>query len=274
METVLFVLLGFSLGLAVLPLWRKAEKRTTTRYQKAPFLTDNEREFFWRMCKALPGTYIFPKVAASALLEPKKSARERRNSEFGEMSRKLVDFVICDAGLKLLCVVQLDDGTGEHNWNRKIDQYFSRVGIKTIRWQSNLKPSFEQIGKAILPMADRPPVKPHIVSNNEMNTVQMIYESDPVPSNINGLTLATLEQLTPNKVLKNSFPHIWQRICLFAPEPKHLQKYMRSLSIQDRGEKRTGFSADALKEISDIQFENDRFFVDAVTGWQTAFVNR
>ena len=102
----------------------------------------------------------------------------------------------------------------------------------------------------------------------------MIYNSEPVPSNIKGLTNQQLDELTPNKVLSKNYPHIWQRICLFAPEPKHLQKYLLSLSIQDRGEKRAGFPIEALKEIADIQTENDRFLLQPVTGWQPAFVNR
>jgi hypothetical protein len=91
---------------------------------------------------------------------------------------------------------------------------------------------------------------------------------------IKGLTQEKLDELTPAKVLANIYPHIWQRICLFAPEPLHLQKYLVSLSIQDRGEKRAGFPLEALKEIADISAENDRFLVLPVTGWQPAVVNR
>jgi hypothetical protein len=101
----------------------------------------------------------------------------------------------------------------------------------------------------------------------------MIYQADPVPSNIKGLSLSALDQLTPNKVLQKAFPHIWQRICLFAPDPKHLQRYLDTLTMQDRGEKRAGFSIEVIKEITDIKAANDRFLQSSDGGWATGFVN-
>ncbi|MGZ5781720.1 MAG: hypothetical protein ACXWIN_12295, partial [Burkholderiaceae bacterium] len=90
---------------------------------------------------------------------------------------------------------------------------------------------------------------------------------------IKGLSLSILDQLTPNKVLQNTFPHIWQRICLFAPDPKHLHRYLDTLTMQDRGEKRAGFSLEVLKEITDIKAANDRFLRNSDANWHTGFVN-
>jgi hypothetical protein len=100
-------------------------------------------------------------------------------------------------------------------------------------------------------------------------------EDDFIPgTGTNGLTAEKIDELTPNKVLKNKFPHIWRRICLFAPDPAHLQKYLLSLSIQDRGEARAGFPPEAMKEVFDIQAENDRFLMQHPVGWQTAALHR
>jgi hypothetical protein len=52
-----------------------------------------------------------------------------------------------------------------------------------------------------------------------------------------------------------------------------LKKYLLSLSMQDRTEKRAGFSLDALQEIADIQLQNDRFLMDAVRTWQPGILN-
>jgi hypothetical protein len=53
-----------------------------------------------------------------------------------------------------------------------------------------------------------------------------------------------------------------------------LQKYLLSLSIQDRGEARAGFPPEAMKEVFDIQAENDRFLMQHPVGWQTAALHR
>lgn len=87
------------------------------------------------------------------------------------------------------------------------------------------------------------------------------------------LNTAMLDQLTPEKVLQTSFPHIWKSICTLAIEPRRLRKYLLSLSIQDRPKKRAGFPMEALKEISDIQIQNDWFLVRAATSWQVGIVN-
>jgi len=59
--------------------------------------------------------------------------------------------------------------------------------------------------------------------------------------------------------LKSKFPHIWQRIILFCSDPPHLDKYLQSLAIKDRGMERVGFPLEVLEELAEIQAENSRF---------------
>ena len=100
-----------------------------------------------------------------------------------------------------------------------------------------------------------------------------IRGSDPIPVMRNGLSVAMLEQLTPKKIIKTNHKHIWERLSLFAAEPRHLHKYLSSLLIQDRGEERSGFLPEVLKELSDIKAANDRFLGHSPTGWHTSIVN-
>lgn len=261
------------IGGAIFFLWQRSNKKTKFRVGTKPILTSSETEMFKRLCTALPAFYIFPKVAIATMLSPKSSKLKSKNAEFNKVAQKTVDFAICDADLTLICIVDLEAQGGNTIANALSDQYFKSAGIKTIRWDSEAKPTIEQISKKILPLLTQEKTRSGSDKKDPMDTVLMMYRNDPEPSNIPGLTFAILDKLTPNKVLLNTYPHIWQRICVFAIEPKHLQKYLISLSLQDRGEKRAGFTLEALKEVADIQIENDRFLSKPVSGWQPAIVN-
>jgi hypothetical protein len=252
---------------------RKASKGTPQRFRAIPLLEKSEQEFFIRLCRTLPTCYIFPKVAIAALLEPKEPDEKPRKASVPAIPQKIVDFAIYDGELKLICVIDL----GHDHTHSKTDSthadYLKGTGIKSIRCESRTGLTVEQISKTILPLLK--PITPRMESDTYLGaaTVQMIYQADPVPSNIKGLSLSMLDQLTPNKMLQNTFPHIWQRICLFAPDPKHLQRYLETLTMQDRGEKRAGFSLEVMKEITEIKTANDRFLRLSDSGWHNGFLN-
>ncbi|CAN5399151.1 hypothetical protein BH11PSE11_BH11PSE11_14380 [soil metagenome] len=256
--------------------WQKTNKSTAPRYRAKHILNKSEEEFFKRLVAALPDCYIFPQVAMLALLEAKDKDLKRNTADLVSIAHKRVDFAVYDTDLKLICVVDLSDNqAGDYSY-KSSDGLLESAGVKTIHWSPDARPTSDQISKTILPLTRQAPPKRQVAPPREesLDTVQMIYAADPIPSNIKGLTLPILDQLTPNKALKNAYPHIWQRICLFAPEPKHLQKYLSSLAIQDRGETRAGFSIEVLREISDIQTQNDRYLMGPVTGWQPSIINR
>lgn len=271
----LAVLILAAVGGVVFFLRKKSKKKPFPRYEEKALLTKGELVLFGRMCRALPNCHIFPHIPLSIIVEPAESDIKRNPEHFEKIKSLKVDYAICDEDMDLVCVILLESETNDAQQSRYIEKCLKSAGIKLLRWSASTKPSVEQIGRAILPMTGST-AKPTLDTASTINpdTVQMIYNSEPVPSNIKGLTQAQLEKLAPTKFLGKNYPHIWQRICLFAPEPKHLQKYLLSLSIQDRGEKRAGFPIEALKEIADIQTENDRFLLQPVTGWQPAFINR
>ncbi|MET0858290.1 MAG: hypothetical protein ABWY27_16180 [Telluria sp.] len=72
------------------------------------------------------------------------------------------------------------------------------------------------------------------------------------------LSITALERLAPHGYLKAGYPHVWERIWLFCGDPAHLEKYLASLSIQDRNGKRDGLRPQAMVEITDIQAANQR----------------
>lgn len=136
------------------------------------------------------------------------------------------------------------------------------------RWNADVNQPVEKISRENLQIATQGK------ENREgADTVLMMFRKDPEPSNITGLTVPILDKLTPNKVLLNTYPHVWQRICVFAVEPKHLQKYLMSLSLQDGAEKRADFSKGALQEIVAISKENDGLLANPVSYWKTGILN-
>ncbi len=271
------VLIVLALGAGLFLRQQSSKKKTFSRYEEKPVLSKDETVLFGRLCRALPNCYIFPHLGLSSLMDPAEGDRKTTPHHYDRIAGLAVDFAVFDGDLELVCVIILEpEGiVGSDQMTHAIlDRCLKSATIKAMRWNTNNKPSVEQISRAILPMTNSS--KPTLESGSTINpdTVQRIYKAEPVPSNIRGLTMEQLDSLTPVKFLSANYPHIWQRICLFAPEPKHLQKYLLSLSIQDRGEKRAGFPVEALKEITDIQIENDRFLAGPVTGWQPSFVNR
>ncbi|GEM_PF-1283673 len=290
---ILGILIGvvvvLGIGAALFMRQQSAKKNSFSRYEEKPVLTKDETVLFGRLCRALPNCYVFPKMGVSHLIEPMEGDRQRTPQHFDRIANMAVDFAVFDGDLALVCVILLEpEGImgSDQMQHAILERCLKSATVKAMRWNTNNKPSVEQISRAILPMtnASRPTLETGSTINPSTSgaaastlnpdTVQRIYKAEPTPSNIRGLTQEQLDTLTPTKFLAANYPHIWQRICLFAPEPKHLQKYLQSLSIQDRGEKRAGFPVEALKEITDIQIENDRFLTGPITGWQPAFINR
>ncbi|MES2935329.1 MAG: DUF2726 domain-containing protein [Pseudomonadota bacterium] len=275
--------IGVLLGGCFYVWWTKFRK-VAPPYAPKVLLTKGEQEFFLRLCKALPAFYIFPKVAMLGLLEPRESKRLPGGAEFNKIAQEKIDYAIYDATLRLICIVELVDPMRSAEAEPLGSRYLTTAGIKQIRWDATNKPSVEQISRVILPLEHQTISRPSLVKQNlaksdpfhdtSMDTVIRMRQSDPEPSHIKGLSPFALDQLTPRKVLQKNYPHIWKRISEFASEPKHLQKYLISLSIQDRAGKRAGFSLEALQEIANIQLQNDEFISRSVAGWQPAFVNR
>ncbi|GGC70662.1 DUF2726 domain-containing protein [Undibacterium terreum] len=263
----------------------KKNKDINAVYEEKRFLIGEEEAFFGRLRRALPNCYIFPKIDLVSLLEPGSTDPKVRLAELAQLDGKKVDFGVFDASLGLLCVIELcvKDETGAYASNKKL---FETAGIKTIRWDKNALPTFEQILRILAPFSTIAAPKPDVAAstimrtqfeeNRTTDTVQAIYQSLPTPSNIEALSILAIEKLTPDQAIKKAFPHVWERICLFCNEPQHLKRYLASLSLQDRGVERVGFPREVLREISAIQAENERYIQRAVprTTWHNSFINR
>ncbi|MDD3183466.1 MAG: DUF2726 domain-containing protein [Alphaproteobacteria bacterium] len=123
----------------------------TTRLLKRPILTDNEREFFDRLCRALPDHHVFPQVSLDALLcvsggQPYAEQTALRNS----YSQKHPDFVVCQRGtMEVVAIVELDDKTHKAEKDQKRDAMLTGAGYRIKRFQSRAKPSEAAIKQAL-----------------------------------------------------------------------------------------------------------------------------
>lgn len=90
------------------------------------------------------------------------------------------------------------------------------------------------------------------------------------------LSVAALAQLAPHGHLRLAYPHVWERIGLFCGDPAHLNRYLLSLSIQQRDGIRAGITPQAMVEVADILAANQRFLAPPAAGraWDADFPTR
>lgn len=112
-----------------------------------PILSENEREFFHRLQRALPSYYVFPQVAANALLKVATGVPQKRyHATRNRFAQKHVDFVVCHRdSLDVVAIVELDDRTHQASKDALRDEMFGGAGYKTYRFESRRKPSDNEI---------------------------------------------------------------------------------------------------------------------------------
>nr|WP_315466455.1 DUF2726 domain-containing protein [uncultured Undibacterium sp.] len=251
------------------------------------FDADNE-VFFKRLQKVLPNCLIFPHVQLAAILEAHVSNEKKRQLMRQKLQERHVDFGIFNKELELLCVVELesnsDTSKDEEHPTRKL---LKSAGIKCIRWSREALPTAEQILRTLAPYSelDAPKIE------TSMQTIGKLFADADVQDlatlqdkafsyiehgNPNALSLAAIHRITPECFIKKEYPHIWQKICLFAGDPGYLKNYLDSLFIQNRPIKRRGLPKHVSNEVIAIQSENARFVIpkepDPV--WDPTFLHR
>lgn len=143
-----------ALLLAAVLLFRR-QRPWHAHLRPKPLLTANEREFFHRLQKALPGLHVFPQVSfATFITDDGALSGKARWSVRARFDRKIADFVLCERGtLKVLALVELDDRTHTATADRQRDAITKAAGYRTIRFQSKHKPTAAEIAALFQPAA-------------------------------------------------------------------------------------------------------------------------
>lgn len=120
------------------------------QYKARRLLTPNEEEFFGRLMHALPEYRVFCQVAMSALLTASSSDRKVAHADRLRIAQHYVDYVVCDAALNVIAVLELDDRTHSKAKDVLRDERLQLAGYRVVRIQSTAKPSAADLRAAII----------------------------------------------------------------------------------------------------------------------------
>jgi hypothetical protein len=250
-------------------------------YAKKSLFGDEQQSFYARLRRALPNCLIFPDIALASLLEPLATEARQLRQQHEQLNGRKVAYAVYDNNLELLCVIELTNAGADQNERAPTIEFLQGAGIKHFSWKHGQLPSDEQMLRAMAAFTGIAPPKFEAAAS----TVVRLKPEAPaarMPAHqhhvsCSSLTLQELQTLTPQGHVKATYPHIWERICLFCNEPRHLEQYLSSLSLQDRGGKRAGFPAGVIAELAELQGANARFIPTQTqirAGWNDVFFNR
>jgi hypothetical protein len=240
--------------------------------KKKKLFSDSELDFFHRLQKALPNCLIFPQLHLSSFIDFHINNEKKRHVMEKNIDQYLIDFGIFNQQLELLCVIELTTNTKDIDLTDEFSMgfYLTKSGIHSIKWNKEKLPTFDQMLRTLSPFSTlqapkvvlikeepKPQNFEHLRTAASKPDVNISHLADH--SNPDALSLKFLKDLTPDNYIEREYPHIWQRICLFAGEPSHLQNYLDSLFIQDRPVKRKGLPQNVANEVIAIQIENSKY---------------
>jgi len=121
-------------------------------FRKAP-LSEPEQVFFHRLKEALPEKILLAQVSMSALLGVRKTGNDSYQTQFNEISRKYVDFVVCNQDFSVVAVIELDDSSHQRGDRIKADVVkdvaFQTINCPLIRFDNRSMPTSVEIRQAV-----------------------------------------------------------------------------------------------------------------------------
>lgn len=148
------ILCGGGLLVLVGYLFAPVSARRFARARARPLLTPNEKEFYGRIRRALPEFTVWAQVSMGALLTAPEGGRDAAGWGFRErFNRKVVDFVVLDAQLRVLALVELDDRTHNPVKDAARDRLMREAGYVTLRYESRAKPAEATLRQDVLALA-------------------------------------------------------------------------------------------------------------------------
>jgi hypothetical protein len=256
----------------------KKPLQTGPAYAKKPYIGSEQLAFYQRLRHALPGCTFFPDIALASLLMPLAANMRLLRQQQEKLNGRRLAYGVFNDTLELLCVIELSRSGGAFDEERNHTlALLETAGIKCFSWEPDNLPSTDQILRAMSAFTDIAPARFQSAANSIIPEDTRDNWTAPRGPAAFSLTMDQLKALTPHGHIKANYPHIWERICLFCNDPRHLEQYLSSLSLQDRGNKRTGFPECVIIELSDVQAANGRFLAKPAQvrkGWNDAFINR
>ena len=127
-------------------------KNTRTYTRKSPFLNGYEQILFARLKEAMPDHHIMAQVRLADIIEARQGVEWQMH--FNKISRKSVDFIICEHDFNILAAIELDGKTHE-NEKRKYadktkDDALEIAGISMTRFRVDKIPSVRELQRLFL----------------------------------------------------------------------------------------------------------------------------
>jgi len=144
---------GFLLAVAALILiaaavaaaLKRGGGRVSVPTKARPLMTRREQAMYWRLKQTFPAAVILAQVAFSALITSPFKHRNRYD-------RKIADFVLCDASMRVQVVIELDDAShkGREAQDSSRDELLITAGYKVLRFPN--VPDAEELKTLVAPL--------------------------------------------------------------------------------------------------------------------------
>ncbi len=106
-------------------------------YRPKKIMDETQERFFTRLCRSVPdGCHVFPQVSMRALIET------NHWDMWAPFNLKRVDFVICNADLNVVCVVELE-GANEQKRHLRREKMLKNAGVNILRYRVDEDPDIE-----------------------------------------------------------------------------------------------------------------------------------
>ncbi len=148
-ETIVF----FGIVFGGLLLWFIFGRDRPARYRTKNLLTGRERDFFYRLRRALPDCLVFARMPLSALIEPTGIGSMRKAAHAAIEGLK-VGYAVFDMNMQLVAVVELDHGVRLSRRATVRDAYLAGAGVRVVRFPARRLPSEANIHATIYSRPD------------------------------------------------------------------------------------------------------------------------
>lgn len=155
-NTVILIVIAAGIGTAAavhaVQQWLRRTKIGQFGYRARRLMTPNEVEFYHRLRRALPVSFIaLPQVSMGALIDtcylPGHPHYWAARQEF---SGRVCDFVVCNAQtLEPQLVIELDDRMHNFAKDRRRDSLVAKAGYRTLRFWSRAKPDIPTLRRKL-----------------------------------------------------------------------------------------------------------------------------
>ncbi|WP_293776944.1 DUF2726 domain-containing protein [uncultured Oxalicibacterium sp.] len=99
-------------------LKRRSGSSTDLKYRAKTLMSENEKEWFKAIKRAVPHAHVFAQVAMNQLVEPDgKPYTGPYQSALNKITSRSIDFVLLSPDLSVLIAIEIDDRT--HNQKRR-----------------------------------------------------------------------------------------------------------------------------------------------------------